>query len=931
MRDERPSPTRLLLLSIMITSILLLVGVECMDKGKFKKCAEINFCKRQKEYTGSEASSARSINVNTLKADAQTGTLLGEIVEEEDPSNPLSFAVKSHKMGIMQLTVDENEKHEQRYRVKDSVLPQVRPTKWTSEEISDEKISIKNGVSTLTINNKGFGAQLSVNGHNVITFNENNLFSFETQAKRQGKDDWEEYKKPETAIGCDVNFPNADHVYGIPERTTKLALDITDKNSEPYRMYNLDVFEYELDHPMGLYGVVPLVIAHSPEHTSAVLWLNSAETYLDVSRSGSGLLSMFGSQNPGITTHWFSESGVMDVFFLPGPTPHDVMKQYAYLTGTTPLPQMFSLGYHQCRWNYRDETDVLDVDSKFDEHDIPYDVIWLDIEHTDNKKYFTWNSQLFPDSKRLQGTIASKGRKMVTITDPHIKRDSGYYVHNEATQNGYYVKRSDGTVDYEGWCWPGSSSWVDFLNPKAREWYSKLFSYDKYEGSSPSLYTWIDMNEPSVFSGPEVTMDKDALHHGGVQHRHVHNAYGFYHSMAAHAGHLHRNQNRDRPFILTRSFFAGSQRYAAVWTGDNTASWDHYHKATAMLLSLSLSGIQFVGADVGGFFRHPTSELMIRWYQAAAYHPFFRGHAHIDSPRREPWLFGDEATQLIRAAIIARYQILPYLYTQFYHASISGVPIMRPLWMEYPKDKSTYTIDNQFLLGDALLVRPITNQGENDVSVYFPGNESWFDFVNGFKIGSTPRSVTVKSPLDKIPVFQRAGSIIPKKDRVRRSSTQMVNDPYTLVVALDSKNQAKGDLYIDDGHSFDYQQGAYVYRKFAFTNNKLTNTHSQPTVDPVLQAEMQEIIAAQPMPATHHMHKTASKVERVVLYGLENHQKLSGAYLTFASQEGTNPVAPHSAEMSVRIKLDFEIEKYAVVVRKPDAPIQSDWTIEFEF
>lgn len=287
------------------------------------------------------------------------------------------------------------------------------------------------------------------------------------------------------------------------------------------------------------------------------------------------------------------------------------------------------------------------VNAGFDEHDIPYDVLWLDIEHTDGKKYMTWDASKFPTPVRMQEEIAAVDRRMVTIIDPHVKRDAGYEMHNEATRRGFYVKTASGDADFEGWCWPGSSSYLDVTNPAIRDWWAEQFSFAKYKGSTSILNVWNDMNEPSVFNGPEVTMQKDLIHHGHWEHRDVHNAYGMYYHMATVQG-LMRRSPEQRPFVLSRSFFAGSQRWGAVWTGDNAAEWEHLSVSVPMLLSMSVAGLPFVGADVGGFFKNPDGELMTRWYQLGAYYPFFRGHAHHETKRREPWLFGEPYTARAR-------------------------------------------------------------------------------------------------------------------------------------------------------------------------------------------------------------------------------------------------------------------------------------------
>ena len=231
-----------------------------------------------------------------------------------------------------------------------------------------------------------------------------------------------------------------------------------------------------------------------------MFWFNPSETFVDISDA-----TRPESQGGGVykQSHWISETGDLDFFLLPGPNVRAVHAQYTALTGTQQLPPIFALGYHQCRWNYRDERDVASVEDMFEQLDYPMDVIWLDIEHTDGKRYFTWDKSVFPNPLEMQKNVSAHGRRMVTIVDPHIKRDDGFAVHKEATQLGYYIKNKDGG-DFDGWCWPGSSSYLDFTNPRVRQWWAERFSLDKYVGSTMDLFTWNDMNEPSVFNGPEV-------------------------------------------------------------------------------------------------------------------------------------------------------------------------------------------------------------------------------------------------------------------------------------------------------------------------------------------------------------------------------------------------------------------------------------------
>lgn len=386
-------------------------------------------------------------------------------------------------------------------------------------------------------------------------------------------------------------------------------------------------------------------------------------------------------------------------------------------------------------------------------------------------------------------------------------------------------------------------------------------------------------------------MHKDAIHGGGWEHRDVHNIYGLYMQRATAEGQIKRSEGNDRPFVLSRAFYAGSQLYGGIWTGDNLAEWSHLKASMPMLMSIGIAGIPLIGADVGGFFRNPDTELLTRWYQAGAYQPFFRAHAHLDTKRREPWLLPESNMAVIRKAIRERYALLPFWYTMFYRAHKTGIPVMRPMWLEFPKDVKTFPMQDQYMIGEALLVKPVTDAGTSSVSVYLPGEHSlWYD-VRTYAALKGPVHHTASAPLDQIPVYQRGGTIIPRKERVRRSSSLMRDDPYTLTVALDIQGHARGNLFIDDGHSFDYQKGDMLYRNFFFKDNVLQSR----TIDYKVQ------------------HTTRSWLEKVVILGLSKEPKeveLSGTLIDYQ-------------------KLDFNYTAATKVltIRKPGVNMKEDWKI----
>lgn len=601
------------------------------------------------------------------------------------------------------------------------------------------------------------------------------------------------------------------------------------KYTEPYRMYNSDVFEYEMDSPMTLYGAIPFMQAHRKNSTVGVFWLNGAETWVDIvkNKETNNLFSLGSKAVVDTETHWISETGVLDVFVLLGPSPKDIISSYTELTGTTSMPPQFAIGYHQCRWNYVTDEDVKDVDRKFDKFNIPFDVIWLDIEYTDGKKYFTWDEQTFPDALGMQKQLDGHDRKLVAIIDPHIKNAAGYHVSDELRSKNLAVLDKSGDNIYQGWCWPGDSHWSDCFNPATRKWFEGLFKYTSWKGSATNTFVWNDMNEPSVFNGPEVTMPKDNIHYGGWEHRDLHNINGMTFHNATYTGLLHRDKIPKRPFVLTRSFFSGSQRLSAMWTGDNQADWSHLLTSIPMVLSLNIAGYPFSGADVGGFFGNPSPELLTRWYQAGVFYPFLRAHAHIDTRRREPYLVGDPYTSIITKALRLRYSLLPVWYTAFYESSITGAPIVRPNYYIHPDDEQGYAIDNQFYIAESgLLTRPVTKEGDVKVDVYIADDEKYYDYFDYDIISGAGQFHSLEAPLDKITLLMQGGHIIPRKDRPRKSSGLMKWDPYTLVIVLDNKGNANGTLYIDDGESYEFKDGAHIYRFFEFdgSSNRLSST-----------------------------------------------------------------------------------------------------------
>ncbi len=602
-----------------------------------------------------------------------------------------------------------------------------------------------------------------------------------------------------------------EHVYGFGEKSGVLDKRGWKLGGYNYVLWNTDTYAHNSGtDPM--YDSVPFFMVLRNGQAHGIFLDNTWRSFFDIGHDYPGLLT-FGAAG-----------GDLDYYFINGPDPKKVIERYTALTGRMPLPPLWSLGYNQCRYSYYPESLVRLVADTFREKKIPADVIWLDIDYQDNYKPFTWDYKRFPDPKKMISDLRRQHFRVVCILDPHPKVEKGYAPYDEGIAGHYFVKNPDGSV-YEGPVWPsnakhnpGPSAFPDFSNPAARKWWGSLYKSLVDVGVAG---IWNDMDEPAIFDTPTGTMPTDVVFDNDGQPttgREIHNVYGQLMSRATFEG-LARLRPNQRPFVLTRASFAGGQRYAAVWTGDSTSEWSSLRQSVTTLLGFGLSGFPFVGSDIGGFAGAPSGELYTRWLQFGVFSPFMRSHSSNSSPSKEPWAFGYRDEAINKRAIELRYELLPYIYNAMEQASETGVPALRPLFLEFPNDDHVAGIDDEFLFGADLLVAPVLEEGVTERDVYLPAGD-WFDYWTGrrFKGG---RTIHMPVTLDSIPMFVRGGGFIFRQPVVQ-STDEMPGNPLQVLVA--PAKESESTLYEDDGETLGYQQGDFMKRHFRQTSDDRRTT-----------------------------------------------------------------------------------------------------------
>jgi alpha-glucosidase len=606
---------------------------------------------------------------------------------------------------------------------------------------------------------------------------------------------WEEsYEFGGNIVKMSKASKDGECFYGLGDKATQMNL-----KGKRLENFATDQYAFQKDQE-PLYKVVPFYIGLQNKQAYGIFFDNTFRTFFD-----------FCHERRNVTSFW-SEGGEMNYYFIYGPQMEDVVTSYTDLTGKPELPPLWALGYHQCKWSYYPESNVKEVAAKFRELKIPCDAIYLDIDYMEGFRCFTWNKEYFPDPKRMVAELAEDGFKTVVIIDPGIKIDKEYSVYKEALEKDYFCKRADGPY-MKGKVWPGECNFPDYTNPEVREWWAGLFK--ELISDIGVKGVWNDMNEPAVMEVPNKTFPMDVRHDydgNPCSHRKAHNIYGTQMARATYHG-VKRFAYPKRPFIITRSAYAGAQRYSSSWTGDNVATWEHLWIANIQVQRMSISGMGFTGSDIGGFAEQPSGELYTRWIQLGVFHPFCRTHSSGDHGNQEPWAFDEEVIDITRKFVNLRYQLLPYLYTMFWQYIEEGIPMLKPLVYYDQADTQTHYRNDEFVFGNQILVCPILEPNAIGRRMYIPRGQ-WYNYwTNNLVAGG--KEIWVDTKYDEIPVFVKAGSVIPKYP-VQQYVGELEFDELTLDLYY-KEGKEKSVVYEDAQDGYDYKKGRYSFLTFQLT------------------------------------------------------------------------------------------------------------------
>lgn len=592
--------------------------------------------------------------------------------------------------------------------------------------------------------------------------------------------------------------------YGLGEHCRRL-----EKSGQRTKFWNTDMFgdfahcEVYDGHPNPMYVAIPWVIVKRRNRYVGILVHNPGAVFMDL--ASNFVWNERNAEDRNRRSFYVgAPNGRPELYIVVGPTLADLTRKLQTLVGRTPLPPLWALGHQQCRWGYAGPRDLWRLDREFRRHEIPCDGLWIDIDYMDQYKVFTlaprhWGTAA--QAKAELANLAAHGRRVVPILDPGVKVQRSYSVCEEGLQQRLFCLNGEGKP-YVGFVWPGKTYFPDFSLPEVRAWWAKHVRKLAELGFGG---TWIDMNDPSV---GVVELDDMRFGRGRAAHDSYHNQYALGMAEATHAGFLAARPD-ERPFILSRSAYISSARYAAVWLGDNVSNWHHLRLAIPTTLGLALSGQPFCGPDVCGFMRDATPDLAVAWYKTCFLFPFFRNHSGHDTRHQEPWTFGRTATGIVAHYIRLRYKLLPYLYQLFVAQEETGAAILRPLFHDFADSARLPLgrIEDQFLVGPAIMQAPVVQEGQQTRAAVLPGGTRWFAADSGQWLAGG-RRMTLRSATADTPLFIHEGAIVPMQVGER---TTNANDLSTIEVHCFLRRDTRGRHMLryvcDDGLTFDYRRG----------------------------------------------------------------------------------------------------------------------------
>ncbi len=615
-------------------------------------------------------------------------------------------------------------------------------------------------------------------------------------------------------------MPDDEHFFGLGDKTGPL-----DRRNAAFQLWNTDNFGFGVSTD-PLYKSIPFVMgADESGHAYGLFLDNTFRNWFDFGQSERSNFDLG------------AEGGPVDYYVMAGPDPKAVEGQYAYLTGTPPLAAMWTLGFQQSHWSYMTQGEAEGIADRLKADKIPADALYLDIDYQDRDRPFTVNTKAFPDLAGLVAHLKADGMHLVLITDLHIAYapDQNYAAYDNGAKQGLWVRKADGST-FVGPVWPGDAVFPDFTRKSARDYWGTLYAGFVKDGVAGF---WNDMDEPSVFKTRSKTMpldNLDRIEEPGFAPRdatqaEIHNVFGMLNSRATYEGVLKLDPDQ-RPFVLTRASYAGGQRYAATWTGDNSSSWAHLKLSVSQLNNLGISGFAYSGDDIGGFAGEaPAPELLTRWIEIGAFNPIFRDHYQKDKAAQEVWVHGPEQEAIRRRYIEERYRLMPYIYGLAEENSRTGLPIMRPVFLNFPlvlgKGDRLGETQDQFMLGGDLLIAPSpTMESPAAYTVNLPG-AGWYDYWTGAKV--TNDTVQVTPRLDVLPVYVRPGAIISKQPLVEST---METPKGALELNVYPGADCQGSIYLDDGSSFAYRKGAYLRQGVTYEVGKIAFSARQGSYKP---------------------------------------------------------------------------------------------------